>query len=367
VPETLLLEGKRDIQEMGRANPTDKLNLLAGELVEVRSREEILATLDENGRLEAMPFMPEMLQFCGKRFRVFKRAHKTCDNIQPWNMRSVKDAVHLTGVRCTGEAHGSCDAGCLIFWKEAWLKRIDPSFLDEARVSEGGSAASKSNGASLNGSKDCTVDGLQKATQNGTDPASGEVLYRCQATDLREFTSNLPWWNLWQYVRDIRSGNLRRAVAGDSKSERSLEALLGWLEVFRSILIESFNKFQSARNSVQYPHIEGSLATTPTEELYLQPGEFAQVKSREEILATLDLRNRNRGLLFDSEMLRYCGGTYRVIKRVHQIVDEKTGKTLRMKSPCIILEGSACVSEYHRHCPRAIYHYWREAWLRRVE
>jgi len=30
-------------------------------LVEVRSKEEILVTLDANGRLEEMPFMPEML------------------------------------------------------------------------------------------------------------------------------------------------------------------------------------------------------------------------------------------------------------------------------------------------------------------
>jgi len=213
----------------------------------------------------------------------------------------------------------------------------------------------------------CTLEALQGAARKATDPLSGESVYSCQATDLREFTSHLPWWNLWQYVRDIRSGNLRRGVAGHSKSERLLENLLGCLEVFRALLIEGFNKFQAARKSIQYPHIEGSLVTTPTAELNLRPGEFVQVKSRDEILATLDQRNRNRGLLFDSEMLRYCGGTYRVLKRVQQIVDEKNGKILKMKSPCIILEGSACVSEYHRHCPRAIYHYWREGWLRRLE
>jgi hypothetical protein len=37
------------------------LNLKAGQWVEVRSREEILATLDERGRLENLPFMREML------------------------------------------------------------------------------------------------------------------------------------------------------------------------------------------------------------------------------------------------------------------------------------------------------------------
>ena len=48
-------------------------SLRAGEWVEVRSRGEILRTLDGNACLESMPFMPEMLRFCGQRFRVFKR------------------------------------------------------------------------------------------------------------------------------------------------------------------------------------------------------------------------------------------------------------------------------------------------------
>ena len=34
--------------------------LIAGEWVEVRSKEEILRTLDGNGQLDGMPFMPEM-------------------------------------------------------------------------------------------------------------------------------------------------------------------------------------------------------------------------------------------------------------------------------------------------------------------
>src|SRR6185312_3642468 len=100
------------------------LQLKAGEPVEVRSKEEILATLDENGCLEGLPFMPEMLEFCGRRLRVFKRAHKTCDTIDNTGGRWVANAVHLEGSRCGGEAHGGCQAECLIFWKEAWLKRV---------------------------------------------------------------------------------------------------------------------------------------------------------------------------------------------------------------------------------------------------
>ena len=56
-----------------------KLGLHAGKWVEVRSSDEILATLDSDGSLDALPFMPELLRYCGKRFRVYKVAHKSCD------------------------------------------------------------------------------------------------------------------------------------------------------------------------------------------------------------------------------------------------------------------------------------------------
>ena len=101
------------------------LDLRVGELVEVRSEPEILATLDENGELEDLPFMPEMLQFCGQRFRVGKLALKLCDTINWTGMYRMRHAVHLQGVRCDGQAHGGCQAGCLVYWKEAWLKRVE--------------------------------------------------------------------------------------------------------------------------------------------------------------------------------------------------------------------------------------------------
>lgn len=339
--------------------------LKAGELVEVCSVDEILATLDENGRLNAMPFMPEMLQYCGKRFRVFKVAHKTCDNIQPWNMRTVKDAVHLTGVRCDGQAHGACDAGCLIFWHEAWLKRVDDVFVRDSQLGECSAVTPMGPAAPASEAAIPIPEVLQRASVKATDASTGEKTYFCQATEVREFTSDLPSWNLWQYVRDIRSGNLSRGL-GDSRSEKLLELLLGIFDVFRVLLVELFNKLQAVRQGVPYPHIRPFLTAPSSGELNLQPGEFVQVKSRQEIFATLDRKNKNRGLLFDSEMLKYCGGTYRVLRRVKQIVDEKNGKMLHMKSSCIILDGSACAADYHKLCPRAIYHYWREGWLRRL-
>jgi hypothetical protein len=52
---------------------------------------------------------------------------------------------------------------------------------------------------------------------------------------------------------------------------------------------------------------------------------------------------------------------------VHHIIDEKSGRMMDMKYPCIVLEDVYCRADYHRFCPKAIWHYWRENWLRRQE
>ena len=93
-----------------------------GDWVEVRSKEEILATLDSNGRLDELPFMPQMFQYCGQKFQIYKRAHKTCDTVSGHTLGlQMPNSVHLEH-RCDGQAYGGFQAQCLIFWKEAWLK-----------------------------------------------------------------------------------------------------------------------------------------------------------------------------------------------------------------------------------------------------
>src|SRR5262245_41424276 len=100
--------------------------LRRGDLVEVRGPAEILATLDERGALEALPFMPEMAAFCGRRFTVERRAERICDTVQYTGSRRPPDTVLLADLRCDGLAHGGCQAECRLFWKEAWLRRVTP-------------------------------------------------------------------------------------------------------------------------------------------------------------------------------------------------------------------------------------------------
>ena len=74
----------------------------------------------------------------------------------------------------------------------------------------------------------------------------------------------------------------------------------------------------------------------------------------------------NRGLGFDAEMSRFCGQTATVQSRVERCIDEKTGRMLTMKSPCITLENVFCAGAYNANCPREFVPFWREIWLERV-
>src|ERR1043166_9230398 len=97
---------------MRDATVTRKLDLKVGDWVVVRPAEEILVTLDAKARFEEVPFMPQMLQHCGKKFRVRKRAHKLCDTAFGTGGRQLTDAVFLDDTHCNGEAYGGCEMGC---------------------------------------------------------------------------------------------------------------------------------------------------------------------------------------------------------------------------------------------------------------
>ncbi len=345
----------------------EQLKLRAGEFVEVRSKAEILATLDTHGCLENLPFMPQMFQHCGQRFRVFKRAHKTCDTVRKPAGLKMANAVHLDGIRCDGEAYGGCQAGCLIFWKEAWLKRASQA------DSEPGSAP-KPHEPSIAGMQTpgrCTEGDVWAGTKVA-DHGDENPTYVCQATQLPLATTPLSPWNIGQSIEDYRSGNV-----GIGRMIRGFIYALYFNVMNLGIGVGAFmrwfyDRFQALVGGVPFPRRTGGIPAgqpTPACTLNLQPGELVRVKSHKEILATLDTASKNRGLYFDAEAVPYCGGTYRVQKRVGKIIDEKTGKLVKMKNESIILEGVFCQARYsdcRLFCPRSIYSYWREIWLERV-
>lgn len=99
------------------------LNLKAGELVEIKSEEEILATLGGNQKNKGLLWMAGMRKFCGKRYRVFKRL-ETILLESSGEVRKMKNTVLLEGVMCDGREFYGCGRSCFHFWREAWLKRV---------------------------------------------------------------------------------------------------------------------------------------------------------------------------------------------------------------------------------------------------
>jgi hypothetical protein len=330
-------------------SPPHDLNLKPREFVRVRAASEIFATLDEHGRLDGLPFMPEMLKYCGRVLPVTQRADATCaaDGV----VREMPNTVHLRNLRCDGAFHNGCQAACLMFWKEAWLERH----------SNGAAAASRTR--ELSDSEQEFVDEvLQPATRVVNELEPEEERYRCQATEVPKAT------RVWRLREFDQYRNAMRNWKDPWKIVRGLvaQAINEVLARLKSRLPERFWIADGER----FPFVVGKLekGTTPKGgHLNLQPGEPVRIKSQREIVATLDKTNRNRGLYFDHEMARYCGKTARVRTRVNRLIEESNGEMVEISSDCIILEGVVCAGDFHMFCTRGIYSYWRELWLERVD
>jgi hypothetical protein len=323
------------------------MDLRVGDLVEVRSAEEILATLDHNGEYESLPFMPEMLQYCGRRLTVDKVAHKLCNTIGEGGFRRMDNAVHLAGARCDGAAHGGCQAACLIYWKTAWLRRVEPGAPGRQRVTPPAIPPGM-------------LPVLARASR-GEPTSDGAETYRCQSTELlRAAPEVLPVRSPGQYVKDVRCGN----VTVPQALRAYAVAIFNRLQDLSRDHLPRWLRFRDGR---RWGILRGQGKTTPTARTDLRPGERVRIRSRQEIEQTLDANLCNRGLGFDAEMARFCGRTATVARRVEKIIDERSGRMLHLRNPCIVLDGVVCEGAYSVNCPRSIPAYWRELWLERVE
>jgi hypothetical protein len=307
-----------------------------GDEVEVRRLEEILATLDERGTLDGLPFMPEMIGFCGKRFRVYRRVDKLNDWVDHTGLRRVRNTVLLEGLHCDGSAHDGCQARCHIRWNEAWLKR--PGDAQATDRDAPAVVASPPRRRDLD---------LMQCTRRVA--ADGSERYVCQVTELGKGTTPLRPADPRHYLRDLWRGNI------------------GLWPLLEGVSIAAFNWVQRKRKGVPFPAIMPAAAgATPDVRLGLVPGELVHVRTKREIEPTLNASYRNRGLWFDGEMLRFCGGQYRVLSRVTKLIEERSGKMITLSNPCIILEGVTASAEYQAFGAQNETIFWREAWLARA-
>jgi hypothetical protein len=333
------------------------MNFRVGDVVIVRNPSEILATLDSEGCFEALPFMPQMVKYCGKRFRVSKSAHKFCDTANATGARRLKNAVFLDEIRCDGQTYAGCEMECRIFWKEAWLKPADETAAFDDR--------------SLCDPRTAELQSLALKNTTGVH-ADGERVYLCQATRMPAATEHLSLWDPRQYVKDVQSGNASAFQVFGALAFLVYDTVANAGLGIGSAMRFAYSTVQRLRRKWAYPSREGRLAKnarTPTVQLGLQPGDVVKVRTHEDILATVTEDLVNRGLSFHADMVPFCSSTFRVEKTLKRIIDEKTGKLRELKNPCIVLEGVPCGGRYTkpRLCPRGMAPYWREIWLERAD
>jgi hypothetical protein len=101
------------------------LRLQAGDVVRIRPRQDIDATLNHWRQLRGCTFMPEMDAYCGTVQKVLKPMERFVDE-RDLTVKTAKGIVLLEGVYCKGTADfGRCDRSCVLFWREEWLEKID--------------------------------------------------------------------------------------------------------------------------------------------------------------------------------------------------------------------------------------------------
>jgi len=304
---------------------SDQHQFREGQTVRVRSFVEILKTLDAEHKLDGLPFMPEMEQFCGCSFQVYCLPTKTC--IEGVGFRPLHDIVFLENLRCDGSAHDGCQRDCLLFWKPAWLS-AEPQADSSGEFSD----VFDNNSVALK-------------TRKGDR-------YFCQSTELRGAAS--------QYSPDMDLSELamlRRMVIDVWRGEMSLAAFVR--KVFFALLWRVKALFGMKTDE----RVLGQLQKTETLSLGLKAGDWVEVKSRKEIQATLDTQGKNRGLLFDPPMLEYCGQPFQVEKPLEKIILEDGGRMVTLKNT-VLLKNNICTAH---GCPRANRPFWREIWLTRIE
>ncbi len=314
------LPGRRE-SEVARGRPS---RLAHGQVVEVRPAAEILATLDADFTCEGLPFMPEMLKYCGRRMTVHRRANKTC--VEGHGLRAMRNTVLLVDSYCDGAAHDGCQKHCLIFWKEAWLAPVEradaPAAVPDAPPS------------------DDLYRTLAATTRVGEQ-------YRCQSTLLHQATQPQSKFGLVEYFQDFMVGELTPGrfllIAGRALLNRLLS-------VFG---IAPIGSIRGQRG----PHSKGDLD--------LQPGEYVEVKSADEISRAVGPSGMNRGLAFEPDMTNFVGQRFQVDFRIERIISEETGKMIHMTNT-VVLKNVYCTGLCTKNCPRAQALYWREAWVKRV-
>jgi hypothetical protein len=282
--------------------------------VRVKSIREIEHLLDAVGKTEGLLFMAEMEQFCGRTLRVQSLADRVCNA----GFRRLDRVCYLQDCRCSGEAHCCCQAACLLFWHEAWLEPADGPDLDQ-----------KYGAIPYLCLPICTELKAQTCT--------------CQMTELQAIGTEMPKPGALHYLQRWLSGRL---------SCFQMRYLIRW--ALDAALLSAYKRLSPSPKNNNGPRSE------------FHAGDMVRVRSRIEILRTINRKGRHNGLAVTPDMLRYCGKTFRIASRVTRIIDAESRKLKILRNECYVLAGVVCAGG-RLGCTREQLYYWRGVWLERVQ
>jgi hypothetical protein len=93
-----------------------------GDVVRVRDRDAVRATLDERGTLRGLRFTDEQWAACGRTYRVASVVRRMMDDER--RMRRIARTVTLEGVDCGGpDGRVGCGRACPLLFRDDWLER----------------------------------------------------------------------------------------------------------------------------------------------------------------------------------------------------------------------------------------------------
>ena len=184
-----------------------------GDRVQVASAEVVLSTLDANCRFEGLPFMPQMVPFCGQELTVTRWVNNVCYPVQSGaDYGNLTSSVLLNVNRCDGVSFGGCQMACPLIWKTKWLSPI--------------AGSTKANS--------CTnaTEAMKQLKNLASANAMNSGLASCQATQLHQITHKRNRLDVGQYVDEVNLESRLRDSAGNFFLRRTAGAN-HWLKPIR--------------------------------------------------------------------------------------------------------------------------------------
>lgn len=97
----------------------------AGEIVRVKTREDVANSLDSTNKLEGCLFTEQMWKYCGYTYPVLKVVKSFFSEHKKRTYKPRSPLYVLENVICEGRSsqfQARCDHSCFLLWHEDWLE-----------------------------------------------------------------------------------------------------------------------------------------------------------------------------------------------------------------------------------------------------